>query len=49
MYTKITTSGGRRYLQLVEGYRTAEGKVRHHVVANLSGGSMISRRKSSIH
>jgi hypothetical protein len=35
MYTKITTSGGRRYLQLVEGYRTAEGKVRHRVVANL--------------
>lgn len=35
MYTKITNSGGRRYLQLVEGYRTDEGKVRHKVVANL--------------
>jgi hypothetical protein len=35
MYTKITSSGGRRYLQLVEGYRTEEGKVRHRVVANL--------------
>ncbi len=35
MYTKVTSSGGRRYLQLVEGYRTDEGKVRHKVIANL--------------
>ncbi len=35
MYTKITTSGGRRYLQLVEGYRNEDGKVRHRVIANL--------------
>lgn len=35
MYTKITQSGGRRYLQLVEGYRNEDGKVRHRVVANL--------------
>lgn len=35
MYTKVTNSGGRRYLQLVEGYRTDEGKVRHKVIANL--------------
>jgi len=35
MYTKITQSGGRRYLQLVEGYRDDAGKVRHRVVANL--------------
>ena len=35
MYTKITRSGGRQYLQLVEGYRNDEGKVRHRVVANL--------------
>ena len=35
MYTKITRSGGRKYLQLVEGYRNDEGKVRHRVVANL--------------
>jgi len=27
--------GGRRYLQLVEGYRTDDGKVRHRVIANL--------------
>ncbi|WP_127904442.1 IS1634 family transposase [Solirhodobacter olei] len=34
MYTKITQSGGRRYLQVVEGYRDDAGKVRHRVVAN---------------
>jgi hypothetical protein len=28
MYTRITTSGGRSYLQLVEGHRDEEGKVR---------------------
>ncbi|MBD9529103.1 IS1634 family transposase [Paracoccus sp. PAR01] len=35
MYTKITQSGGRRYLQLVDGFRDENGKVRHRVVANL--------------
>ncbi|MDI3335636.1 IS1634 family transposase [Defluviimonas aestuarii] len=35
MYTKITQSGGRRYLQLVEGFRDDAGKVRHRVVASL--------------
>lgn len=35
MYTRIAQSGGRRYLQLVEGYRTPEGKVRQRVIANL--------------
>lgn len=35
MYTRITTSGGRSHLQLVEGHRDEEGKVRIKVVANL--------------
>lgn len=35
MYTKITQSVWRRYLQLVEGFRDEGGKVRHRVVANL--------------
>lgn len=35
MYTRITKSGGRSYLQLVEGYRTEAGAVRQRVVANL--------------
>ena len=34
MYTRNTRSGGRRYLQIVEGYRTPAG-VRQRVVANL--------------
>jgi hypothetical protein len=35
MYTRITTSGGRSYLQLVEGHRDEQGKVRIKVVASL--------------
>jgi hypothetical protein len=35
MYTRVTTSGGRSYLQLVEGHRDEQGKVRIKVVANL--------------
>jgi transposase len=35
MYTRITKSGGRSYLQIVEGYRTDNGSVRQRVVANL--------------
>lgn len=35
IYTRITESGGRRYLQLVEGHRDKAGKVRIKVVANL--------------
>ncbi len=34
MYTRITRSGGRSYLQIVEGFRTDAG-VRQRVVANL--------------
>jgi hypothetical protein len=45
MYTKITQSGGRRYLQLVEGYRTEDGKVRHRVVANLGRLDQLSDEK----
>jgi transposase len=35
MYTRISRSGGRSYLQIVEGYRTDAGAVRQRVVANL--------------
>ena len=35
MYIKITRSGGKRYVQLAESYRNAEGKPRQRVVANL--------------
>jgi len=35
MYAKITSSGGRRYLQLVEGYRTENGKVRQRTIGTV--------------
>ncbi|MEM6301374.1 MAG: IS1634 family transposase [Pseudomonadota bacterium] len=35
MYTRITKSGPRQYLQLVEGFRDDSGKVKQRVVANL--------------
>jgi len=35
MYTRITRSGGRSYLQLVESFRTETGSVRQRVIANL--------------
>jgi len=35
MYTRITKSGPRQYLQLVEGFRDDKGKVKQRVVANL--------------
>ncbi len=35
MYTRITRSGGRSYLQLVESYRIEGGSVRQRVIANL--------------
>ena len=34
MYTRITKSGGRQYLQLVEYFRNDSGKVRTWVIAN---------------
>jgi hypothetical protein len=35
MYTRITKTGGRQYLQLVESFRNDRGQVRVRVVANL--------------
>ena len=35
MYTRITKTAGRQYLQLVESFRNESGKVRTRVVANL--------------
>ena len=35
MYTRISRSGGRSYLQLVEGYRTDAGAVRQRIIATL--------------
>ncbi len=35
MFTRISRSGGRAYLQLVESYRNEEGQPRQRVIANL--------------
>ena len=35
MFTRISKSGGRAYLQIVEAYRNENGQPRHRVVANL--------------
>ena len=35
MYVKVTRSGPRRYVQLVESFRNAEGKVRQRTLATL--------------
>lgn len=35
MYIKVTRSGPRRYVQLVESFRNAEGKVRQRTLATL--------------
>ena len=35
MYTRITTTGGRSYLQIVEAYRDDNGKPRQKVVATI--------------
>ncbi|TQM89881.1 transposase [Roseinatronobacter monicus] len=45
MYTRISKSGGRSYLQLVEGHRDADGKVRIKVVANLGRLDRLSSQK----
>jgi hypothetical protein len=45
MYTRISESGGRRYLQLVEGHRDETGKVRIKVVANLGRLDRLSPAK----
>jgi len=45
MYTRISESGGRRYLQLVEGHRDKLGKVRIKVVANLGRLDKLSHGK----
>ncbi|WP_440995074.1 IS1634 family transposase [Arhodomonas sp. SL1] len=42
MYVRVTKSGPRRYLRLVEGYRDEGGKVKQRVVANLGRLDQIS-------
>jgi transposase len=45
MYTRITKSGGRQYLQLVESFRNDSGKVRTRVIANFGRLDQITPEK----
>jgi hypothetical protein len=45
MYTKITQSGGRCYLQRVEGFRDDSGKVRHRIVADFGRIDDLTQQK----
>lgn len=45
MYTRISRSGGRAYLQLVEAYRNADGKPRQRLVANLGRLDALSEKE----
>src|SRR5690554_5880400 len=44
-YTRITKSGGRQYLQLVESFRNDSGKVRTRVIANFGRLDQITPEK----
>lgn len=44
MFTRISRSGGRSYLQLVEAYRNASGDPRSRVVANLGRLDQLSEK-----
>ena len=35
MFTRLSSSGGRTYLQIVEAYRSESGATRQRLVANL--------------
>ena len=35
MYVRVSKSGNRSYLQIVEGYRDEAGRVKQKVIANL--------------
>ncbi len=45
MYTRITKTGGRQYLQLVESFRNDRGQVRVRVIANLGRLDRLSPEK----
>lgn len=45
MFTRISRSGGRAYLQLVEAYRNAEGAPRQRMVANLGRLDQLSEKE----
>lgn len=48
MYVKVTKSGPRRYVQLVEGYRDAKGRPRHRTIATLGRADQIADDLDSV-
>lgn len=48
MFLKITRSGPRQYLQLVEAFRDASGKVRHRTVASLGRLEQVQGQLDSV-
>ena len=42
MHVKLTTSGGRRYVQLVESYRDEAGQVKKRTVATLGRAEQVN-------
>lgn len=48
MFIKITTSGGRRYIQLVESYRDESGRVKKRTVATLGRADQVGGQLQSV-
>ncbi len=48
MFIKVTTSGGRRYVQLVESYRDESGRVKKRTVATLGRADQAGGQLESV-
>jgi hypothetical protein len=48
MYVKITTSGPRRYVQLIESFRDDDGRVKKRTVATLGRADQLSGELDSV-
>ena len=48
MYVKVTTSGPRRYVQLIESFRDDDGRVKKRTVATLGRADQLSRELDSV-
>ena len=48
MFVKLTNSGGRRYVQLVESYRDDQGRVKKRTVATLGRYDQLSGELESV-
>ena len=48
MYVKVTTSGPRRYVQLIESFRDDDGRVNKRTVATLGRADQLSGELDSV-